>query len=89
MCNKLGVALVLQSDTGLQVPGVAITAATSRLYYKVSDRAQSISTLSAGATTNAKDRTVPSVSYTMSNIEMLVMGVIPPKSYSEGMLNER
>ena len=84
--NKLGVALVLQSDTGLQVPGVAITAATSRLYYKVSDRAQSISTLSAGATTNAKDRTVPSVSYTMSDIEMLVMGVIPPKSYSEGML---
>lgn len=89
--GKLGVKLTLQADTGTQVPSADYDVAgtdESKVYYKVSDREKALSVLSATATANAKDRTIPAPSYTLSGIEMLCSVVTPPASYVEGMLKK-
>ncbi len=89
--GKLGVKLVMQSATTVQVPTVVYDSAgtdDSKVYYKVSDREKALSVLSASATTNATDSTIPAPSYTLSGIEMLCSAVQPPASYIEGMLKK-
>lgn len=82
---KLGISLTLQADTGTQVPAAGLTAATTRIYYKLADREQSLSTISETNLTNVADKTTPSVSYTISDLEFLAMSVTPPPAYVSGL----
>jgi len=89
--GKLGVKLTLQANTGTAVPTGAYDPAgtdDARVYYKVSDREKALSVLSATATSNVKDRTIPAPTYTISGLEMLCSVVTPPASYVEGMLKK-
>ena len=89
--GKLGVKLTLQANTGTAVPSVAMDPAgtdEARIYYKVSDREKALTVLSATATGNVKDRTIPAPSYVLSGLEMLCSVVTPPDSYVEGMLKK-
>ena len=89
--GKLGVKLTIQANTGTPVPTGAYDPAgtdDARVYYKVSDREKALSVLSATATANVKDRTIPAPTYTLSGIEMLCSVVTPPQNYVEGMLQK-
>ena len=87
--GKLALKLTLQANTGTQVPSVAMNQADDAvIYYKVADREKALSVLSAAATGNAADRTIPAPSYTLSNIEMLCSAVTPPDNYVKGMLEK-
>ena len=88
--TKLGLSVVLQTDNNVKVPtGADFTAANNTVvYYKVSDRIEQLAVKSAGNLTNNNDQTIPPVSYTLSNIEMLCSAVQPPPAYIEGMLKK-
>ncbi len=87
--GKLGIRFTLQANNGVNVPSVAMnTADDAVIYYKVADRQKALSVLSSTATTDAKDRTIPAPSYTLSNIEMLCSAVEPPVNYQEGLLKK-
>ena len=87
---KLGVRLILQSQTTVAVPTGATytTANNTRVYYKMADREKNILTFSASNLTNTADKTIAPVSYNLSNIEMLCQSVSPPAGYVEGMLRK-
>jgi len=84
--GKLGLSLALQADTGVQVPPTALTASSTRVYYKMSDREVALSTISETNLTNTKDKTTKAVSYTISDLEFLAMSVTPPSGYTEGLV---
>ncbi len=88
--NQLGLSVVLQTANNAEVPTGAnfTTANNSVVYYKVADRINQLSVMSAANLTNATDSTIPPVSYTLSNIEMLCSAVQPPPAYVEGMLKK-
>ena len=84
--GKLGISLTLQANTSVAVPAALITAATSRVYYKIVDRQVALSTKSETNLTNAADKTTPAVSYRMSDIEFLAQSVSPPAGYVSGLM---
>jgi len=72
------------------LPGNAnyTTANNTKVYYKISDREQRLSVISATNLTNVADRTIEPPTYRISNLEMLCQAVTPPSSYVEGMLKK-
>jgi len=86
--GKLGLSLTLQSVVAAQVPAAPVTAATTRVYYKMSDRSQTLSTKSETQLGETLDKTTKSVSYRISDLEMLVMGVTPPPAYSSAIMKK-